>query len=216
MDINLHGALEFLNDYPEMSFGPIKNEEISIKGTFRFRASHEGLPNIEDSYELEILVPKGFPHELPKVKELGGKIPRDYNYHINPDDTLCVGSPLRIIMKLKESATLNTYAEECLVPYLYAVSYKLRNGGDFVFGELEHGIKGIINDYCDILGLTTSKQVAQALLLLTMKKRLANKKPCPCECGKRLGVCDFRYKLNSLRMVASRTFFKKHLLELIS
>jgi hypothetical protein len=214
--MNLHGALEFLNDYPEMSFGPIKNGELNLKGTFRFRANYENGPIIEDSYELGILVPEGFPLELPKVTELVEKIPRDYNYHINPDDTLCVGSPLRVILKLQKSATLNTYAEECLVPYLYAVSYKLKNGGNFIFGELEHGKKGIFNDYCDILSLTDPKQVAKALSLLGMKKRVANKISCPCECGKRLGACEFHIKLNSLRMMAPRSFYKKHLLELVS
>ncbi|MCM3029831.1 hypothetical protein [Niallia sp. MER 6] len=213
--MNLHGALEFLNDYPEMSFGPMKSRELNLRGTFRFRANYEGGPIIEDRYELEILIPEGFPIELPKVKELKGKIPRDNNYHINPDDTLCVGSPLRVILKLQESATLNTYAEECLVPYLYAVSYKLKNGGDFIFGELEHGKKGIFNDYCDILGLTNPNQVAKALSLLCMKKRIANKKICPCECGKRLGSCNFHIKLNTLRLVAPRSFYKKHLLDLI-
>lgn len=213
--MNLHGTLEFLNDYPEMSFGPIKQGEINLKGTFRFRANYVDGPVIEDSYKLEILVPEEFPFKFPKVTELEGKIPRNYNYHINPDDTLCVGSPLRVMLKLKGSVTLNTYTEECLVPYLYAVSYKLRNGGNFIFGELEHGKKGIVHDYCDILDLSNLGQVANALLLLSMKKRLANKKLCPCGCGKRLGICDFHNKLNLLRTVAPRSFYKRQLLELV-
>lgn len=214
--MNLHGAIEFLGNYPEMSFRPIKNGELCLKGNFRFNANYQSVQNIEDSYELEILVPEKFPYELPKVTELEGKIPRDNNFHINPDDTLCIGSPLRVILKLQDSATLNAYAEECLVPYLYAVSYKLENGGGFIFGELEHGKKGIVNDYCDILGLTSAKQVANALLLLGMKKRIANKKPCPCDCGKKLGKCNFHNKLNSLRTAAPKSFYKKHRLELTS
>ncbi|MFC3746975.1 hypothetical protein [Paenibacillus sp. GCM10012306] len=214
--MNLNGALDFLNDYPEMGFRPIKNGELVLKGNFRFSANYVGGPKIEDSYDLEILVPKRFPYELPKVIELKGKIPRDHNYHINPDDTLCVGSPLRVILKIKNSNTLITYAEECLVPYLYAVSYKLKNGGDFIFGELEHGKKGILNDYCDILNLTNPKQVEKALRLLGIKKREANKMPCPCQCGNRLGACVFHHKLNLLRTIAPRSFYKKHLLELNS
>ncbi|WP_394530779.1 ubiquitin-conjugating enzyme family protein [Priestia aryabhattai] len=209
--MNLYGAEEFLKDYPDMSFSPMKGSELFLRGTLKFKARFQGTQPIEDKYELEIAVPENFPYELPKVRELEQKIPRDLNHHINPDDTLCLGSPLRMIMKLYKSPTLNTYAEECLIPYLYAVSYKLQNGGDFVFGELEHGGKGLISDYLDILNLDKSEQVIKSLSLLSMKKRVANKKICPCGCYKKLGSCIFHLKMNELRKVAPRSFFKIHL-----
>lgn len=208
--MNLHGALEFLQEYPEMSFGPMKGTELLIKGTFKFTANSERNIKIADSYELRILVPEKFPYELPKVTELNNKIPRDFKHHVNPDDTLCVGSPLRIIMKLYKSPSLIRYAEECLIPYLYAVSHKLKYGGEFIFGELDHGEQGIIQDYTDILGLANPQQVTKALILLSIKKKAANKLPCPCECGKRLGSCRFHRKMNEMRKVAPRSFFINH------
>ena len=74
------------------------------------------------------------------------------------------------------------------MPYLYAVSKKLQYGGDFAFNELAHGELGIIADYCDLFGLKKREQVINVLELLGMKPRIANKKPCPCECGRRLSA----------------------------
>ena len=64
------------------------------------------------------------------------------------------------------------------MPYLYAVSYKLKNGGDFVFGDLAHGDQGIVDDYSILLGLATRFQIKQAIHLLGVKKRIATKQLC--------------------------------------
>jgi hypothetical protein len=208
--MHLHGALEFIKDYPGMSFGPSRGSDLILKGRFKFRATVKNGPEIEDSYNLDISISNNFPHALPKVKEIGNKIPKDLKHHINPDDTLCLGSPLRLLMKIYKKPSINGFAEECLVPYLYAVSYKIQNGGDFIFGELAHGEEGIIDDYTELWGLKNREQVVNALNLLGMKKGLANKKPCPCGCGKRLGTCSFHDKLNNFRKMAPQSFFRSH------
>lgn len=209
--MNFHGAEDFLRDYPGMSFAPMRASGFTLRGTFSFTANYKEAPSITDSYSLKIFIPEKFPHALPQVTELNNKIPRDFKHHINPDDTLCVGSPFRVLMKIHKQPTINKYAEECLVPYLYAMSHKLTYGGEFIFGELKHGDEGVLDDYLDILGLDQHKQTLYALELLGKKKRVANKMLCPCECGKRLGVCPIHNKINELRRVAHRSFFKKQL-----
>jgi len=102
---------------------------------------------------LEITVPAEFPKLLPTARETGGKIPRDGKHHVNDDKSLCLGSPLRLRLKVSGKPTLSGFAESCLVPYLYAVSYKLQNGVEFPFGELSHGEAGIIEDYMEMFGL---------------------------------------------------------------
>lgn len=213
--MELFGAIKFLQEHPEMSFGPLRNGELLLKGILRFKAKYKDLPDIEDSYNLEIVVPKNFPFQLPKVTELDKKIPRVHYYHVNLDNTLCVGTPLRVIIKLGRSATINGYVNQLLIPYLYAVSHKLQYGGKFVFGELGHDFVGLYDDYYDVLGLTRPHQVVYALKLLSMQKREANKYTCPCECGKRLVECKFHDKLNRLRKVAPKSYYKQQLFMLI-
>lgn len=205
---DFHGLKHFLDDYPGMSIAPGRTSDLNLKGKFDFKADVANGPEIEDSFRLEILIPGKYPRDLPEVKEVGGKIPRNGDYHVNPGGTLCLGSPIRLLRRIHANPSLNGFAKNCLVPYLYAVSHKLNNSGDFIFGELAHGDKGIVSDYLELFRLKDSSQVAEAIRLLGLKKRIANKKPCPCGCGKRLGVCPLHTRLNEFRKMAPRSWFK--------
>jgi len=208
----LNSLRQFLRDYPGMSTAPCSDAGVCLRGKFRFKANVSGNDEIDDAYKLEIVVPDKFPQALPDVKETGGKVPRDGNFHVNQDGTLCLGSPLRLLRKIHSAPNLTGFVDKCLLPYLYAVSHKLRHGGDFVFGELAHGDQGIVDDYSVMLGLKERSQVTQAIQLLGIKKRIANKRLCPCGCGKRLGACPFHHKLNEFRKMAPVSWFKAHAL----
>lgn len=201
----------FLQDYPDMMIVPVKDDAMVLQGKFKFSATPKDMQTIIDSYCIKIFISEEFPRAIPRVIETVPKIPRDGNHHVNYDDTLCMGSPLRLLQKISEKPNLVGFAENCLVPYLYSVSYKIQTGKGFPFGELAHGDKGIIDDYISLFGLKTKDEVRRTLKLLCMKERLANKNICPCGCGKRLGKCSFRYKLNTFRNIASRTWFRDHL-----
>lgn len=193
-----------------MSIRPSQGDCITLKGTFDFCGTPPNGLKICDSYELEIIVPGLFPQAIPTVKELGGKIPSDGKYHVNDDKSLCLGSPLRLRHMLSAKPTLSGFVESCLVPYLYGVSCKLQHGVEFPFGELAHGEAGIIEDYLEMFGLKSKSEVQYALELLGTKKRIANKLPCPCNCGQRLGRCRLHQTLNGYRKLASRSWFNTH------
>ena len=63
-----------------------------------------------------------------------------------------------------------------------------------------------------MLGLKERHQITHAIQLLGIKKRIANKRSCPCGCGKRLGACPFHHKLNEFRKMAPVSWFKAHAL----
>lgn len=202
----------FLTDYPDMTVSLSTKGAVILSGSFSFLASPDELPEITDTYSLKIEIQEDFPSSIPMVYETKGKIPRDGNHHVNPapDNSLCLGSPLRLKWKINNKPTIVGFAEECLVPYLYSISHKL-NIGTFPFGELDHGTAGIIEDYVDLMNLPTLDQVRHTLFLLGKKKRWANKKPCPCGCGKRLGACHYHFHLIKIRKLADRSWFKNHL-----
>lgn len=205
----------FIRDYPEMSIAPSRIPATVLKGVFSFTARPNGGVEISDSYHLHIIVPETFPEEIPKVTEIGQKIPRDGNHHINgDDDTSCLGSPIRLLKLISKKPTLVGFAERCLVPYLYAVSLKLQFNAEFPFGELTHGGKGVIDDYLNLFGLNSQEQVLGTLELLGKKKRTANRSLCPCGCGRRLGVCKFNKKLSKYRHMANRLWFRDHAKEI--
>jgi hypothetical protein len=209
------GVEEFLRAYPGMGLRPIRDNRVELEGIFAFSAESDKHGRVTDKFELKIDIPNTFPKELPLVYELQGRIPREDRYHVNPTDhSLCLGSPLRLLTILAGVPTLTGFAARCLIPYLYAVSLKLDRGGEFAFGELPHGRRGEIVDYGDLLGLGTVNQVMKTISYLGMKKRRANKLPCPCQCGRRLGVCALNSRIRRLRQLAERAWFRQLLLDL--
>jgi hypothetical protein len=205
------GMDQFLTNYPTMAIRPSSGVYLRLKGAFRFSVDHPQFGLVTDSFLLQIDIPRGFPRELPDVTEIGGRIPRLGQFHINGNGTLCLGSHLRLLLKLREAPTLAGYTDRCLVPYLYAISRKLTHGGKLVFGELDHYGLGMLKDYAQLFGLPTIDQAKRALELLGMKKRIANRQPCPCGCKLRLGSCQFNHRLLPLRKLACRGWFKKQL-----
>jgi hypothetical protein len=199
---------KFLHDYPLMAIRPSVEVHLRLKGRFAFMARHAKEGEIQDSFALQIDVPKAFPKDLPKVVETEGRIPRTGDFHIYSDGTLCLGSPLSILLKLSKFPTLVGFAENCLVPYLFAISRKLKSGGSLPFGELDHGSKGMLADYAQLFRLKRPEHAKFVLQLLGMKKRRANKLPCPCGCGIRLGRCKFNSRLREFRALASRKWFR--------
>lgn len=203
------GIDDFLRDFPSMARRPPRvGNAVGLKGVFAFTAKSNEHGELTDRYELRIDVPRGFPKALPIVMELGGKIPRRDGFHINSDNTLCLGSPLRLLVKLATAPTLLGFADTCLVPFLFAISYKLRHGGPLLFDELAHGIPGMLADYMDLFRLAAQAQVVKTLKLLGMKKRLANKQQCPCGCSLRLGRCTFNRRIAPFRELTSRSLYR--------
>jgi len=191
-----------------MAVRPAAGKAFLLKGRFAFTARSVKGEEITDAFMLTIEVPHEFPMALPQVVETGERIPRTADFHLNSDGTLCLGSPLRLLLTLSQQPTLIGFAEKCLVPYLFAISRKLKDGGPLAFDELAHGSKGLLADYVDLFRLKNPEQADYALKLLGMKKRRANKLPCPCGCEIRLGRCRFNWRLRQFRSLASRSWFR--------
>ncbi|TKS61675.1 MAG: hypothetical protein EWM72_00423 [Nitrospira sp.] len=178
------GLDRFLCRYRGMDVCPVNGVTLHIEGLFDFTAKSTDHDEITDAFRLRILVPDKFPRYIPLVDELDGRIPRWGAYHINPDGSLCLGSRLRLLATLASDPTLIGFAKNCLVPFLFAISRKLQQGGDFAFGELAHGSFGEIADYMNLFGLETVDQVKRTILYLGMKKRRA------IDCRAHVGAVD--------------------------
>lgn len=201
-----------------MSIRPNRHSGINLEGAFEFTAEPPAgvqAGQITDSYDLRIHIPPAFPRAIPTVWETGRRIYPQEDFHINPNGTICLGTPIELLRAMANIQTITSFADRCIIPYLYAVSYKQKNGGMFLFGEFAHGIDGMLDSYKSIFGVPSKQQVFTAIHYLGMKERNANKKPCACNCGKRQGKCVFNTKLKSYRRQAPRTFFRNHLVELL-
>ena len=198
--------LAFLHAYPGMALAPAMGGATVFAGSFDFEASSEGV-EVKERYDLRIEV-GSYPEELPKVFETGGRIPHNVDDHVfESSGRLCLGSELRLRQILGPKLNLVTFADKCIVPFLYGATRR-KSEGRFVLGELQHGNAGLYEDYQAIMGLKTDAAVRAALRILATKPSAADRHPCPCGCGKRVVQCDFRNRIAELRCLAPRKVFQ--------
>jgi hypothetical protein len=197
------GVEELLLKYPEFRLQPAKGEETILAGSLEFSAQARDQKLISDRYEISISISLDYPRAIPLVRETAMRIPRDF--HKLDSGHLCLGSPTRLRMILAETPSLLSFVERCVIPYLYSYSI-VEDGGVAPFGELSHGARGLRDDLASMIGIDDDLALLGFVRLLAMKKRKANKRPCPCGAGMRLGRCHHR-KLNTLRDKLGRGWF---------
>ena len=66
-----------------------------------------------------------------------------------------------------------------------------------------------IAGYAELLALPAPEQAADAIALMAMKERIANKRPCPCGDGHCLGADRFNNTIRQLRSKFSRRIIKE-------
>jgi hypothetical protein len=200
---------ELLQAWPRLRRAPSLNKRVGvIQGWLAFTLKPTGLPEITDTYRLRLKVPLAGSLDLPVVYEEGGRIPRTDDNHVNPLGNLCLGSPWRIRIKCGSPPSLIDFVEQCVVPFLYAASWREQGNPGFPFDELAHGSEGLLADYERLLEVQGRLAVGHALYLLSLRRRVANKRRCPCRCGQRLGTCAYRHHLAALREQAPRSFYR--------
>lgn len=185
---------ELLARYERLHLLPSSEMTTCVAGTLAFRAEGRSTPMIEDSYDVRIEVPDEFPERLALVWETGGRIPA--THHKLDNDALCLGSRVRLRLQMAGSSSILRFVERCVIPYLYGYSHFSKTGA-MPFGELHHGELGSLQDLASLLGMEMESAIPYCMLA-TMKRRRANKRPCPCGSGRRLGRCHNR-KVNVLR-----------------
>jgi len=142
---------------------------------------------IDDEFEVEIIFPITGTDYVPTAKETGGRIPRDFDFHVYPDGTMCLGAPFEIRRKYKQDPSLRAFINHLLIPFLYSFSFKEKHGY-MPFGELSHGGKGIAEYYRELFE-TDSDLAVLELLKIIAEDNYRGHMRCPCESGERLRNC---------------------------
>src|SRR5689334_19024606 len=89
-----------------------------IGGELEFTAADSaGQFSVTDSFNIDLLVSPSFPKEPAAVRELGGRVPP--GFHTYKDGNLCLGSPIRLRMLLRDRPSLTGFVENCVIPYFY-------------------------------------------------------------------------------------------------
>lgn len=195
---------ELLVRYPGLRIVPTVGTELILSGELSFRGVGPNGGQIDDTFEMEICVPVNFPPAIPTARECRGRIP--LSFHKLEGNLLCLGAPTALRLTLTQSPTLVTFVEKLVIPYLFGFSYSEKYG-TMPFGELSHGDQGVLEYLADLFGSKTSRNAEEFIRLASLQKRHANKAPCPCGSGCRLGRCH-HLVVNKLRTQLGRSWFK--------
>lgn len=209
--MNLEYIQHFLETYTEFRIREITTDATLLVGHIKRIISHEKYGDVLLDYTLLIFIPFEYPKLAPKVFEGSNKLTVSPESHINYDGSLCLGTPFRINALLKRNPSLTSFFDSCILPFLYSVTLKNEKGNGFVFGETEHGNRGIILDLQELFHLSEIAQVAQMLKILSKPKKEANKLLCPCGCSKRVTTCNYFYRVLSMRRYLSRSEWEEQL-----
>ena len=134
---------------------------------------------------------------LPKVYEVGGRLPRNGDHHVNPEDgSLCLGVPEQLWIDLKGDFEFSTFLARPVRSFFIDAGEKLRTGR-WPHWERPHGAAGIRDFYREHISTADPHRVLELLQLLQVA-HLDDALPCICGSRKPLRKCHAR-QVNELR-----------------
>ena len=138
-------------------------------------------------FEIEMVVSERFAKREPKVFEVGGRIPRIADRHVNDDGDCCITVWENWLVCAGDhsfAAFLNGPVNE-----FFLGQYSFETTGKWPFGERPHGPKGLEEAYADALGITHKKKDLIYHLRLLSQDWPKGHWRCPCSSGKILRHC---------------------------
>lgn len=195
--------------YPNLELLGYPSGEFRIRGCVGFSIEHNS-HTIEDYYNLEYRIPADYPASPPFVFEPESKIPKDFG-HFMEAGNFCLGAPVEVRRRFAEHKNLLRFIEDQVIPYLFTYSYK-RDHGKLPFGDLRHGIEGLLQYYTEYFG--TSLVEAMKLLKCLADGSAPLLMACPCGGGSKLGECHGP-KLSELRPHLPPKQFENELRDMI-
>ena len=158
-----------------------------LKGSIAITSEPDG---ISDVYQLHILQ-GAYPERYPKVFEVGGKIPRNIEWHIYPaEGNCCIAIPPEERIRCIQGIDLITFITEVLPPYFYNQTYRRING--FFLQEYRHGLFGVLDYYAEVLKADSIKEILRLLALIAQYENRHRNTPCFCGSSKKFKDCHRR------------------------
>lgn len=167
--------------HPDLALVRRGSGRFAVEGILGFVMGHEGR-TVEDEFAIELRIPPDYPASPPNVYDVAGRL--DGFDHLFTDGRLCLGAPVEVRMRFAERPSLLCFARDLVVPFLFAFSYK-ETYGKMPFGELAHGVAGLLDYYSRFFGTPTEQTVSLLKYLVRDEgdSGIAFAK-CPCGSGR--------------------------------
>ena len=168
-----------------------------VEGVLDIDATFEG-EIVQDSFEVRIIGPAGYPNALPLLEIAPGRIAaiqsrqrvvdaRDLHQN---GATACVCAPQDERKRFPPGSRLIHFVENLAVPFLYALS-RFERTGRWPWGEYSHGALGVLEYYADFPTPPDRGELARIAGTILRDSRAADfrehlrrpRRTWPCLCG---------------------------------
>jgi hypothetical protein len=182
-----------LSIQPELPFGN-RADSIVVSGDYLVTDGGRVLAK----YEVEIILPRDTSRGLPTVLEIGGRIPRTDDRHINGDGTACIMLPDAYWFEHPEGLSLSEFVQGPM-QYFFANQALMEIDDEWKWpaGEWSHGIDGIVEFYGAQLS-THDRGIVTRYVDVLRKKVIKGHWQCPCGSGAKIRDCH-RPLIESIR-----------------
>ena len=137
--------------------------------------------NYVNSFDINVAVPRNYPHGFPLLFETSNKFEHIPDRHINEDGSCCVCSLQESDLISQKGIAIKDFFLGYVVPYLANQLY-FDSEEEWANGDYEHGSEGILQFYQELFEMEAIEEVINLLSFLNTKKMNRND---DCFCGKK-------------------------------
>ncbi|MEH6758260.1 MAG: hypothetical protein V7676_12245 [Parasphingorhabdus sp.] len=193
------------------------DDSVLIEGVFELSDS----AGVFDAFDTTIKVSSSFPWKYPRVFETSGRVIRDAHHHCMPEGFACLSS-WPVWLAANDNLSFEAVINGPIADWFLSQSIFERKG-EWIYGELEHGIYGQLQAMGDLLKIEAPIDIKNKLELLGFSLKinsglvvfLEGQKghiKCFCESGSRYRDCHREHikKLKSDITFSRRKFLMDH------
>lgn len=174
---------EVLEMFPKLKLFE-KDKKKSIRGEINI---FDAAGNYVDSFDVRVAVPRNYPYGFPSLFETGNKFEHIPDRHISEDGSCCVCPLQESDLVSQKGITIKDFFLKYVIPYLANQLY-FDSEEEWVNGDYEHGVEGILQYYKELFKVDDIKEVINLLSFFNSKKMNRND-DCFCGSGSKLKRC---------------------------
>jgi hypothetical protein len=211
---DVQGAIAF--DQPKLR-ASAGDRSIHVDGTYLvFEQDVVAAPDGPiTEFDIRMVFPDRYPRQEPKVFEIGGRIPRTPDRHINGGGDCCVTVWEHWLATAPDHSVAG-FIKGPLNEYFLG-QFCVEKTGKWPFGERPHGLAGLEEAYADALGIPNKRESLLYHLKLLSQNWPKGHWLCPCGSGRILRRCHRNDMLDLHRRippVAARPMLRRLKLEI--
>lgn len=141
-----------------------------------------------NTFQITMLVPRGYPFCVPIVAERSDIIPRDIDWHISPEGICCLDAEHSLIALSKKGINLGDFIAKKVYSFFANQIHKLESKA-YAGAEYAHHTAGVIQYYLEELNMSSAEATLQTLTKVLNRQGLGRNDKCPCTSGLKLKFC---------------------------